>query len=102
MTLVGDEDPVRSTVRIFQRTILPVRLPKIGFRSAAREYYESIHVEMVTGDPAVRIDRAPVRLLCEWTRIAVRRAFAGPWSRSPVAFHRRRRTAARPALTNLG
>jgi len=59
MTLVGDEEPGPVDRPNLSRTILPVRLPKIGFPLRSREYYESIHVEMVTGDPAVRIDRRP-------------------------------------------
>jgi len=54
VTLVGEEEPVDRPN--LSKDYLAGSAPEEWIPLRNREYYESIHVEMITGDPAVRID----------------------------------------------
>lgn len=58
ITLVGDEEPGPVDRPNLSKDYLAGTAPEDWIPLRSREYYESIHVEMVTGDPAVRIDPA--------------------------------------------
>ena len=58
MTLVGDEPPGPVDRPNLSKDYLAGTTPEDWIPLRSREYYESIHVEMISGDPAVRIDPA--------------------------------------------
>jgi NADPH-dependent 2,4-dienoyl-CoA reductase/sulfur reductase-like enzyme/nitrite reductase/ring-hydroxylating ferredoxin subunit len=56
VTLVGDEDPGPVDRPNLSKDFLAGTAPEDWIPLRSREYYQSIHVEMITGDPASRID----------------------------------------------
>ncbi len=63
ITLVGDEEPGPVDRPNLSKDYLAGTAPEDWIPLRSREYYESIHVEMINRDPAVRIDLGP----CEVT-----------------------------------
>lgn len=56
ITLVGDEEPGPVDRPNLSKDYLAGTAPEDWIVLRSREHYESIHVEMILGDPAVRID----------------------------------------------
>jgi NADPH-dependent 2,4-dienoyl-CoA reductase/sulfur reductase-like enzyme/nitrite reductase/ring-hydroxylating ferredoxin subunit len=56
ITLVGDEEPGPVDRPNLSKDYLAGTAPEDWIPLRSREYYESIHVEMITRDPAARID----------------------------------------------
>jgi apoptosis-inducing factor 3 len=58
VTLVGDEEPGPVDRPNLSKDFLAGTATEDWIPLRTREYYESIHVELVTGDPAVRLSQA--------------------------------------------
>jgi NADPH-dependent 2,4-dienoyl-CoA reductase/sulfur reductase-like enzyme/nitrite reductase/ring-hydroxylating ferredoxin subunit len=56
ITLVGDEEPGPVDRPNLSKDYLAGKAPEDWIPLRTRDYYESIHVELVTTDPAVRVD----------------------------------------------
>jgi len=57
IALVGDEEPGPVDRPNLSKDYLAGKAPEDWIPLRTRDYYESIHVELVTTDPAVRVDR---------------------------------------------
>jgi NAD(P)H-nitrite reductase large subunit len=56
ITLVGNEEPGPVDRPNLSKDYLSGKAPEEWIALCTRDYYESIHVELVTTDPAIHID----------------------------------------------